>query len=604
MQCAYAPRCMVCVPNQPSVCITCASGFYLNSNSSCSACPLFCSTCTSASTCTSLLTPIGYSIATVNGQSVLGVCDPGCYSCSQNNPSSCTVCIPGFYLMTASNSSAKLGVCTPCNSNCMYCVIGQPNNCTACFAGANFNAANSTCSNCAFPCITCSTSTFCTSCPSGYSLSVSGVCTQITSNSTCGDNCGTCVQASSGANPMCINCLAGFVLANGFCVLCPAACSVCTLNQNTLTGNQPTCSACNVGNFLNKQSLTCQSCSTGCGACFNSTVCLTCVQGYSLTSIYSCIVRCVYPCSTCSSTNATMCTNCVDGYTLTGMNCTSNVATCNAGANCTVCPFGYNLFTNGTSQKCVACDTNSNCARCNPVSTGVCTSCAYGAYLTNNICQACSTGCSNCLDLNTCFRCYPMYVALLPATMVTGSSTSPLLIDITSKNNIIYQPVTCKPCISPCVTCISSTTSCLSCISGYNISGTSCVSMFNYGAMVVLNTDPTTFVQNYYSFLSNISSSIGQAINTITVSSIVYGSATVSFTVSTSNSYGSNGATTLQTNLQNTISGQSIAGLPVTKSTLTVNGAPSDNGGSSTSNTTLIIAIVIPIASLSTFPFI
>lgn len=220
------------------------------------------------------------------------------------------------------------------------------------------------------------------------------------------------------------------------------------------------------------------------------------------------------------------------------------------------------------------------------------------------MCQACSTGCSNCLDLNTCFRCMPMYVALLPATMVTGSSTSPLLTDITSKNNIIYQPVTCKACVSPCVTCISSTTSCLSCVSGYTISGTSCVSSFNYGATVVLNADPTTFVQNYYSFLSNISSSIGQAVNTITVTSIVYGSATVSFTVSTSNAFGSNGASTLQTNLQNTISGQSIGGLPVTKSTLTVNGAPSDNSSSSTSNTTLIIAIVVPIVSISTFPLI
>ena len=223
-------------------------------------------------------------------------------------------------------------------------------------------------------------------------------------------------------------------------------------------------------------------------------------------------------------------------------------------------------------------------------------------YLNNNVCQSCSTGCSNCLDLNTCFRCMPTYVALLPATMVTGSSTSPLLTDITSKNNIIYQPVSCRACVSPCVTCISSTTSCLSCISGYTISGTSCVSSFNYGASVVLNTDPTTFVTNYYNFLTNISTSIGQAINTITISSIVYGSATVTFTVSTSNAAGSNGATTLQTNLQNTISAQSIAGLPVTKSTLTVNGGPSDNSSdnSSSSNTTLIIAIVVPIVSIST----
>ena len=39
-------------------------------------------TSTSATTCTSLINPIGNAITLVGGQPTVGVCDPGCYSCS------------------------------------------------------------------------------------------------------------------------------------------------------------------------------------------------------------------------------------------------------------------------------------------------------------------------------------------------------------------------------------------------------------------------------------------------------------------------------------------------------------------------------------------
>lgn len=602
--CAFAPRCFYCVPNQPTVCIICAPGFYLNSNSTCSACPLFCQTCTSATVCLTLFTPIGYTIVVANNQSVLGVCDPGCYQCSSIIPSSCTVCIPGFYLSTIP-SNGNLGVCVPCSTNCYYCATNAPTTCTACFAGAYLVTANNTCVSCVFPCITCTsgTPTSCTSCPSGYVLFANFTCSQLSTNtnSTCGQNCGTCIQTLN-SNPICINCLAGFVLANGLCVLCPNACSVCTLNQNTLTNNQPVCTACNIGYYLNTQSLLCQSCAAGCGACFNSTICQSCLNGYSLTSTYQCVMRCVYPCSTCPATNASQCNSCVSGFTYSSSikGCVSNVNTCNNGSSCTVCPFGYNLLTQGSSQTCVICDAASNCARCSPTNRAQCTSCLYGTYLNNGLCQTCSVGCSICLGGNTCFRCYNGYVALLPATLVTGSSNSPLLVNEVGTNNIVFQPITCVQCVSPCVNCISSSSSCLSCITGYTILGTQCVSNYNFGATVVFSTNPTNFVQNYYNLLANISATVGQQINTIAVISIQYGSATVSFIVSTPNAEGSSAAATQQTNLQNLfVNNQTVAGLPVSTSTVVVNGGTSSSSSSSSStNTTLILAIVIPIAAL------
>lgn len=90
------------------------------------------------------------------------------------------------------------------------------------------------------------------------------------------------------------------------------------------------------------------------------------------------------------------------------------------------------------------------------------------------------------------------------------------------------------------------------------------------------------------------------------MTSIQYGSATVNLVVSTPNSYGSSGANTQQTNLQNLITNNNtVGGMTVTSSNLVVNGAPNNNNSSSdNSNTVLIIAIVVPIASLSTYHFI
>ncbi|MFY7884477.1 MAG: hypothetical protein ACOVOV_06490, partial [Dolichospermum sp.] len=171
-------------------------GFYVNSNSSCTACPLFCATCTSATVCTSLINPIGNTITLVGGQPTLGVCDPGCYSCSQSNPMSCIQCIPGFYLSISSTNG--LGVCVNCAAGCFYCSQTNPNTCTACFAGAYLTSSN-TCQSCTSNCITCANlnPSVCTSCQSGYYLTTSGTCSNIASVSSastnCGQNCGTCV---------------------------------------------------------------------------------------------------------------------------------------------------------------------------------------------------------------------------------------------------------------------------------------------------------------------------------------------------------------------------------------------------------------------------
>jgi hypothetical protein len=133
------------------------------------------------------------------------------------------------------------------------------------------------------------------------------------------------------------------------------------------------------------------------------------------------------------------------------------------------------------------------------------------------------------------------------------------------------------------------------------------VSNFNFGGSIVFNVDPSTFVSNYYNFLTNIANSVNQLVNTITINNIIYGSATVNFAVSTPYAFGSVEAQNQQKSLQSLLTSQNIAGMTVTTSNLILNGAPSnnnDNGNTSNSNTVLIVGIVVPIASLSIFEII
>lgn len=241
-------------------------------------------------------------------------------------------------------------------------------------------------------------------------------------NSTCGQNCATCLTLSGQAT--CTNCLPGYVLsASNQCIPCMTNCSVCTLNKNTQTNNQPVCIGCSIGYYLNPLSGQCTNCGMYCAGCFNSTVCVTCLPGYSITSNYQCIVRCIYPCTTCSSTNQASCNSCQAGFTLNTNNNTCTPTCTSSSTTCSICPLGSSINVVNSVQTCVSCTASSACARCDSTNPSVCISCAFGLYLSNSsTCVACSTGCSNCINLNTCFRCMIGYVAVLPASLVTGAS--------------------------------------------------------------------------------------------------------------------------------------------------------------------------------------
>ena len=77
--------------------MSCSSGFYL-SDSICIACPSNCDTCSNSGSCITFKPGTGQISITINNTVYPTVCDPGCVSCSNQNPSICLSCKEGFVL--------------------------------------------------------------------------------------------------------------------------------------------------------------------------------------------------------------------------------------------------------------------------------------------------------------------------------------------------------------------------------------------------------------------------------------------------------------------------------------------------------------------------
>jgi hypothetical protein len=119
----YSTGCQQC---NATGCISCIYGFYML-NSTCIACPSYCSSCSSSSNCTSLnyLYQQALVLVTINSTTYLAVCQQGCFTCSGSNPQYCVDCFPGSFLLN--------GICQSCNSSCLTCNSTNPNQCYTCF---------------------------------------------------------------------------------------------------------------------------------------------------------------------------------------------------------------------------------------------------------------------------------------------------------------------------------------------------------------------------------------------------------------------------------------------------------------------------------------
>jgi len=116
-----------------------------------------------------------------------------------------------------------------------------------------------------------------------------------TTNTSCGQNCATC--KTSGNSTTCTLCSPGFTLLNGNCIPCAVGCSICSSTSIS------SCAVCAPSNYYDQASASCLACSQNCSSCTGN-ICTACLDGYSLTSTYSCIATCNFPCTTCQSGNS------------------------------------------------------------------------------------------------------------------------------------------------------------------------------------------------------------------------------------------------------------------------------------------------------------
>lgn len=186
-----------------------------------------------------------------------------------------------------------------------------------------------------------------------------------------------------------------------------------------------------------------------------------------------------------------------------------------------------------------------------------------------------------------CTLCFPGFVALQSGTWLANAPSTNFILN-------------CVACTDNCATCAISTSTCISCIGGYTLSGTNCISNFNFQVQATLGVTLAVFTNNYVTFINAIAKAAGVPVQNILVQSIVSGSVTVNMQVSTTSPAGSTAAVNAQNSLGNLLAqGNTIAGMSVTSSSISTNGGDNNPSGGGLSTTTIIIlATVIPIGTL------
>ena len=577
-------------------------GFYLTLEGNCSACPSFCGSCINSTFCTSTSSSEGTFVTTINGTSVLIVCDQGCMTCQELNPVSCSACLPGYVLVAATNSIVSH--CVPCSTNCRTCSSSSNSTaCTSCFTGY-FLLSNNTCVTCT-GCLACPSSNLlstCTACAANNLLRSNNSCDAISNaQEECGQLCSSCSQLPNGTFA-CDICSPGATLnSQGVCISCPNNCASCSL---TRLGE---CTSCLPGTYFQLESENCVACNiANCLSC-NEQGCLSCRSGYMVSPSFACMLKCVSPCSSCSETDPSLCTHCIAGFktnNAASQNCEPDLD-CNSNGTCTNCPFGYSLLVENFFSSCVAC--SSSCARCNPTqgNSGVCLSCYDGNWLNGNSCDSCPANCMKCINSESCLMCASGSVAMQAATQQTSDLNSGS--GLASAGN---EPVICLACSSPCVTCINSQTTCLTCETGFTLSGNNCL---NSNAInVTVTFAPTGNVYSHFNdqfntIITGMATAAGVAEKSVVIASVIYSSVVLSTVVASPTAAGTTESNTILTNLNTYFANLNLAELSVTQTSISDSSSTNGNGGSSSSssdgdsNTTLIVAIVVPIIIVRTF---
>ncbi len=290
----------------------------------CTACPALCSACTDAVTCTGCTTPNNMIVVSLGIDSrcrcegAAWLSGANCNAC----PDNCTACVNADTCLSCSRGTLFGNTCRTCPQNqyldsantCVACtqvacLVCPGDTCTQCALYAEISAAsacncllgftflNGQCSRCPRGCKVCSSTTVCTECLTGFSIS-NGVC--------------ECSVSTNPANKDCVDCHMSCGTCNQLdytkCLSCP------NLVDFTFTQATYSC-ACNAGKFDagNK----CVPCKTGCTACTSLIACTACTANTNLAvsdGVCLCPAGQFYSTNTCAACTAP-CTSCIGSAT-------------------------------------------------------------------------------------------------------------------------------------------------------------------------------------------------------------------------------------------------------------------------------------------------
>lgn len=534
IQCQACIGCLTC-SGTLSNCISCTGSKYLYLNTCIDACPdgtfpngQQCKQCDS--TCVTCVTAGSCSTCVEGRVKFYSLCLTSCPSGYEFINSQCSEILPAAECATGCTSSflnndvceqvCNLASCNYDNLNCEIMV-------SECAAGKYFNGTS--CVNCVYPCLTCSSMNTCLTCAfdSGASLYLyNNYCFKTCPTKTmlsgiickdCDSRCSKC----AGSVSTCTGCYNGYYLYQGTCIVsCPAlvtvaygsVCEGCSSNCKTCSGSIDNCSACESPKYLQNSvcvsscssgytltssiSTTCQICTDNCAACSGETYfCLSCVTGlylYNNQCTSTCPSKltvingktcqnCKSPCQECSiiSTN---CTLCVSNYSLYNSQCLAS------------CPSGYESVNSKCQPYCSDnCSSNnlldSTCqAACNTVEcnydNGLCsqpTICDTFQYQDSSKCKDCQYPCNTCSSGTYCLSCRASKVTLNQLYYYQGKCYD------TCPNGTFLSGIACFPCISDCKTCSYSNSTCTGCADSSKLYKNSCITSCPIGTTIELS---------------------------------------------------------------------------------------------------------------------
>eukprot|EP00520_Triparma_pacifica_P008937 CAMPEP_0118666010 /NCGR_PEP_ID=MMETSP0785-20121206/18966_1 /TAXON_ID=91992 /ORGANISM="Bolidomonas pacifica, Strain CCMP 1866" /LENGTH=4927 /DNA_ID=CAMNT_0006560251 /DNA_START=40 /DNA_END=14819 /DNA_ORIENTATION=- len=391
------------------------------------------------------------------------VCGSGKYSDSGGSLE-CTSCSAGKFLEDdATDEAQHTG-----SENCLVCPSGKhsPNaassTCSPCPAGKyQDSSGRATCSDCAPGHYSGSSSSICTACPVGTSLTNAATPLEDSACTTCGSG----KYAATEAATVCTSCDAGKFLADSgtsaslhasssLCEVCPSgthseessgACSPCPAGSflvddgmdAALHDASSDCAVCATGKFSSSGSGSCSKCAAGKFMTpsdspadhASSELCLTCNEGHYSPSGSGACLECAagkylpenntqpasfhsseYNCRVCqtgkhSGEGSEICTDCVAGTYLV------NPADSDASKACQVC--GSGRYSESGSTMCTSCDAGkflpSSSSPTDHGGEGKCQSCPpgrYGSAPASDDCTNCSLGTYNDASGSTsCLSC-------------------------------------------------------------------------------------------------------------------------------------------------------------------------------------------------------